>query len=311
MFYLLIPFFTYLTIFIYGLLWMRICFHTVFLKRFEQFEPKMNVFYGFLMGLAITIAIQSSSASIALLMSFIQPTKRTPYYFILTYIIGANLGTTVSSQIFIYNHDLVIISCIILGACLAIFFHRNRIGFSLSGVFIGSALIFIAIKGFENISLLLTDSDSNQVIQFANDSNWKATLAGLSFTSFIQSSSSLVGILIGTSSNHIFSIEAVYYLLLGANIGTCSTILIVAMGQSNLLKFIGYSHLWINIFTALLFSPKIISHYIITFTQLISENEMQQIVILSICINLLSGIVLLIFLKPLHRFIIKLHKIRE
>ncbi|MCJ7665767.1 MAG: Na/Pi symporter, partial [Actinobacteria bacterium] len=78
-------------------------------------------------------------------------------------------------------------------------------------------------------------------------------LAGLGLTALLQSSSATIGLLIALASQGLLPIEAAIPVLIGDNIGTCSTALIASIGTTITAKRTAFSHLMFNIFGTVIF----------------------------------------------------------
>ena len=190
-----------------------------------------NRFLGFLFGMLVTAVTQSSTATSIMAIGFVDAGLMKLKQFA-SIIIGAGVGTTFTAFLFNFSIDPIAPLFIFSGIILNMFFSKKKIkdiGFVTLGIgvlFFGLTTMSIPLREFSQL-----EGFQNILLAFRNP--LLALLAGLLFTAIIQSSTATVGIIMtmyATGINIPFETSA--FLILGANIGTCSTALLSSLAGS-------------------------------------------------------------------------------
>ena len=220
-----------------------------------------NPFKAFLLGLAVTAIIQSSTATIVITSGLVGAgiiTLRQS----LGIIVGANVGTTVTGQIIrlldvddsatswlqFFKPSTLAPLALIIGMLLIMAFkfkNSNRIG----NIAIGFGILFSGLMNMTSSVTSLTDSGlfedmfarlgSNPVIGYL-------TGAGIAF--LLQSSSATVGILQAFSMTGLLSWNAIYAVIVGIYLGDCVTTAIVcSIGAKAEAKRVGLVNILFNL----------------------------------------------------------------
>lgn len=205
---------------------------------------------GVLTGTAATVVIGSSSITIitviamvnAGLMSFVQS---------LGVVMGSNIGTTFSSQIFAFDAEKFAPVILIAGLMLNTLGKSSRwqniglITFALGLVFFSLGFIgdtMSPLRGYEPFRVMIRNLENP----------WFGVLIGAGLTALIQSSSAMMGIVIAMASQEMMTLEAGVAIMLGAEIGTCANTLIASIGRSRGALRTGLFHLLFNISTVII-----------------------------------------------------------
>ena len=220
-----------------------------------------NPFKAFLLGLAVTAIIQSSTATIVITSGLVGAgiiTLRQS----LGIIVGANVGTTVTGQIIrlldvddsatswlqFFKPSTLAPLALIIGMLLIMAFkfkNSKRIG----NIAIGFGILFSGLMNMTSSVTSLTDSGlfedmfarlgSNPVIGYL-------TGAGIAF--LLQSSSATVGILQAFSMTGLLSWNAIYAVIVGIYLGDCVTTAIVcSIGAKAEAKRVGLVNILFNL----------------------------------------------------------------
>ena len=198
-----------------------------------------NRFTGMLTGVAVTAAVQSSTATTLMTVSFVNAGLLTLMQAI-SVIMGANIGTTVTAWImslgFSFNITDFVYPAFFIGIILIYMKRRRVIGDFLFGV----AFLFLGLGTLkETGTSFATDPAMRDSImaffsQFGN-SLWSYALflvVGSILTLCVQSSAAMMAITMILCSTGVMSITQGVMLVLGENIGTTITANIVAMGAN-------------------------------------------------------------------------------
>ncbi len=223
-----------------------------------------NVPKGFLLGLAVTAVIQSSSATTVMAVGFVNSGIMTLRQAV-GVIMGSNVGTTVTAWILSLSGlegDSLLIQFFkpatlaplmgVIGIVLYMFAKSDRkksIGMILLG--------FLALMaGMDSMSSSMSFLKGEQwfaelMVSFSNP--FLGILVGAVLTGIIQSSSASVGILQSLCSTGAVTFGSAIPVILGQNIGTCATALIGSVGANKNARRTAMVHLYFNVIGALLF----------------------------------------------------------
>lgn len=205
-----------------------------------------------LVGLFTTMLIQSSSATSVMTVGFVNAGLITLRQAI-GIIMGANIGTTITAQIVSFKIDILAFPLIIIGFLLHFLSKRRRYK-NIGMTIIGLGLIFLGMTVMKGALEPLKENEvfKNFLLVFSSNPFY-GILAGLGLTVLLQSSSATIGLLIALGTQGLLPIEAAIPILIGDNIGTCSTALISSIGTTITAKRTAFSHLIFNIFGTIVF----------------------------------------------------------
>lgn len=213
-----------------------------FLDRFTS-----NLFRGILSGIAVTVLLDSSSVVIIMTIALVNSGALT-FRQAMGIVMGANIGTTFSSQIFALDIGEYAALPIAVGFVL-MFFLKKGFYVQLGKVIFGFGLIFFGLFTMEEAVEPLKKSDYFVEWLHSLEGTWKGLGTGALVTIVIQSSSATVGMVIGLASQKMITLTAAIAVLLGAEIGTCADTLISSIGRSRAAIKTGLFHLIFNICT--------------------------------------------------------------
>lgn len=214
----------------------------IFLDRFTN-----NVFKGILSGLLVTILLDSSSIVIIMTIALVNSGALT-FRQAMGVVLGANIGTTISSQIFALNIGEYAAIPILTGFIM-MFFMKHKFYVQLGKVIFSFGLIFFGLFTMEEAVEPLKKSEYFVSWLQTLENPWKGMFTGALVTVVIQSSSATVGMVIGLASKGLMSITAGIAVMLGAELGTCADTLVASIGRSRAAIKTGLFHLLFNIST--------------------------------------------------------------
>jgi phosphate:Na+ symporter len=206
-----------------------------------------NLFTGILTGLIVTILLDSSSAVIIMTIALVNVHAMT-FRQAMGVVMGANIGTTISSQIFALNIGEYAALPIAAGFLLMVI-HKNKVYRDAGAVLFSFGLIFFGLFTMEEAVAPLKDSDYFVSWMHSLDTTWKGVSTGAIVTLVIQSSSATVGMVIGLASKGLVSFAGSVAVMLGAELGTCADTLVATVGRSRNAIRTGVFHLVFNIIT--------------------------------------------------------------
>ena len=201
-----------------------------------------NPFKGFLLGLAVTAVIQSSSATTVMVVGFVNSGIMELHQAI-GIIMGSNVGTTVTSWILSLTGlegDSLLIQLLkpstfspllaFVGILLFMFGGEKKRG--AGGILIGFAILMTGMTAMSDAVSPLEDEPwfTELFVRFSNPI--LGVLVGALVTAVIQSSSASVGILQALSSTGAITYGSAIPIIMDQNIGTCATALISSVGAN-------------------------------------------------------------------------------
>ena len=213
-----------------------------------------NRLTGMLTGTFVTCAVQSSSATTVMTVSFVSAGLLSLSQAI-SVIMGANIGTTLTAWIMSlgYNVDLtsVVFPAFFVGMVL-IYQKRHRfVGDFLFGIaFMFLSLVMLSTAGKE------LDLEHNEAVvsffsSFDTDSYWTILAfltIGTVITCIVQSSAAVMSITILLCSTGVMPIYLGIALVMGENIGTTATANLAALGANTQARRAALAHLLFNVF---------------------------------------------------------------
>lgn len=186
-----------------------------------------NRFVAIVVGILVTLLIQSSSATDMMVISFVNSGLMTLAQAI-GVIMGANIGTTVTAQITAFNLSAYAPFILFTGAILYIFVKNNTTK-HIGSIILGFGMLFFGISVIK--SAIAPLSQSTPFITFLStlENPAVAVLFGVLFTALLQSSSSSVVIFQTFAIQGLISYDMTVYLVIGAAIGSVTPNLLASL----------------------------------------------------------------------------------
>ena len=171
-----------------------------------------------LIGTAVTLLIQSSSATDMMVISFVNSGLMTLTQAI-GVIMGANIGTTITAQITAFNLGAYAPLILFIGAAMFLFLKGNTLK-HVGSIIMGFGMLFFGISVIK--SAIAPLSESAGFISFLSglENPAVAILFGVAFTALLQSSSSSVVIFQTFAVQGLINYNMAVYLIIGAAIGS-------------------------------------------------------------------------------------------
>lgn len=242
-----------LALFLFGLELMTDGLKTIAGPKLQVMLGKMtaNRFRGVLAGAVVTAVLNSSTITTVLMVGFVSAGLMTLAQSV-PMIMGANIGSTVTAQIIAFNVSALAPFMLAVGFLCHAFAGRALIR-QLGGVVLGFGLLFLGIQFMsEATHPLRTFQPFIDAMQ-----NMKGPLlgivAGAVFTAIVQSSAATLAVIIALAGQGLMPLEAGIALILGANVGTCGTALLAAIGRPPEALQVGIVHLLFNVLGVLFF----------------------------------------------------------
>lgn len=206
-----------------------------------------------LTGAFVTAVIQSSSVTTVLVVGFVSAGMMTMSQSI-GVIMGANVGTTITAQIVAFKVEEAALWMIAIGFSILFTGKRERIK-HYGGMLMGLGLIFYGMGLMGDAMRPLRTYEPFLQMMTQMDQPLLALLVGALFTALVQSSSATTAIVITMASQGLITLEAGIALAFGANIGTCITAQLAALGKPREALRAAVVHLVFNLGGVLLWLP--------------------------------------------------------
>ena len=275
-----------------------------------------NQFKGFLLGLGVTMIIQSSSATTVMVVGFVNSATMTLTQAI-GVIMGANVGTAVTAWLTGMSGmgegesvtafakwlkpDTWMPILAIIGICLIMFVKRGKKR-ELGTILLGFAVLMTGMAMMSDSVAGLKDSESFKSILTMFNNPILGVLAGLVLTAIVQSSSASVGILQSLTTTGAITYGAAIPIVMGQNIGTCVTAMISSLGASKNGKRAAWAHLYFNVIGVIFWLA--IFYAVNAFVQFAFVNEainMWGVALVHTVFKLLSVLLMAPFTKLLEK----------
>lgn len=251
---------------------------------------------GMLTGIAVTVIVQSSSATTIMSVGFVNAGIMSLQQAI-RIILGANIGTTITAQLIAFNLTDLAWPLLAIGSAMIVFCKTRR-NKSWGEVILGFALLFIGMKFMGDALRVYREHEVFKAI-FITLSQYRilGVLAGVFVTLIVQSSSATVGLTMSLASVGAFgedpytALMAAVPIVMGDNIGTCITAALASLGASKNAVRAALAHTMFNVCGTLILLP-FLSWYC-NFIMLLSEDPARQVANAHTLFNVGNGLVFL------------------
>ena len=235
--------------------------------RFYIDKYTSNPFFGILVGIGMTALIQSSSGVTVITVGLVSAGLLTLRQAI-GIVMGANIGTTVTSFIIGFKLGDYALPMLFLGA-VCLFFTKNRsinnigrIIFGVGGIFFALNLMSGAMEPLKDLQVFrdyMVELSKNPIL---------GVFVGTGLTLLIQASSATIGILQNLYASNLIDLQGALPVLFGDNIGTTITAIIASLGANIAAKRVAAAHVSFNVIGTI-----ICIIFLVPFTALIQWFE--------------------------------------
>lgn len=209
-----------------------------------------NRFTGMLVGIVFTGIIQSSSACTSMVVSFVNSGLMNLYQ-AAGVIFGANIGTTITSQLVSLNLSAAAPVILLCGVLVMMFSKKEKVK-KFAEVIVGFGILFTGLNTMSNGMEEMKNVPEVVNLMKSLTSPLLATLTGTVLTAVIQSSSVTVSIVLLLAYQGFLDPGICLYIILGCNIGACATALITSLPGKKDAKRAALIHFWFNVIGTLL-----------------------------------------------------------
>ena len=259
-----------------------------------------NRILGFLLGVFVTVVIQSSSATTVMVMGFINAgimdlAQATGVIF------GANIGTTITSILIALDVSGIAPFCIFVGAFLMLYSKKKQTK-HIGQVILGFGLLFQGLHTMSGAMKPLKDVIWFQEFIMNAKSPLLGLLVGAALCAVIQSSSAAVGILQALAMQGLMPLYFASFLVCGINIGSAMPTILASMNARNNAKRASMIYLINNLVGAVIMTVVTLALPYTQFIEGLIPDPMFQVSLVHIIFKVVSAAVLL----PLTNQVVKL-----
>ena len=259
-----------------------------------------NRFLGFLLGVLVTVVIQSSSATTVMVMGFINAgimdlAQATGVIF------GANIGTTITSVLIALDVSSIAPFCLFLGAFLMLYSKKKQTK-HIGQIILGFGLLFQGLHTMSGAMKPLKDVIWFQDFIMNAKNPMLGILVGAVLCAVIQSSSAAVGILQALAMQGLMPLYFASFLICGVNIGSAMPTILASMNARNNAKRAAMIYLINNVVGAVIMTVVTLAFPYTQFIESIIPDPMFQVSVVHIIFKVVSAAVLL----PLTNQVVKL-----
>jgi len=205
-------------------------------------------------GAFLTGLIQSSSATSVMLVGFVSAGLMS-FRQSLAVILGADIGATLTVQLIafhVYDYAVLLVG---VGLCFVLFTKRTLWKNTGQGV-LGFGFVFLSLKIMTDAMTPLQENDLfRQVFVALTETPFLGIALSAGITALIHSSAATMGIALALAKSGIIPLPAAVFIILGANIGTCSTAFIASLRSPAEARRVAWAHLLFKIAGVVLFLP--------------------------------------------------------
>lgn len=262
---------------------------------------------GILIGAFVTCLIQSSSGTTALTIGLIRSGLMNLSQAI-GIIMGANIGTVITSVLVGLKISKYAVYFIIIGAFLAMF-SKNKKSKYLSQIIFGFGCLFYGLDLMGNNLAVIADvPEFTLITHFLTRSPWLGLLGGAVLTCMIQSSAATIAIIQQMYGAGAIGLNIALPFLFGSNIGTTITAILASIGGSIPAKRAAFFHVLFNVVGSILFMI-IISPFTSLINYINSLNSITPELQLAIAHGIFNIVTTIVFFPFIKKIVVIIQKI--
>lgn len=180
-----------------------------------------------LVGVLVTLMIQSSSATDVMVIGFVNSGLMTLTQAI-GVIMGANIGTTITAQLTAFNLSAYAPLILFTGAVMYLFIKKSLVR-DIGSIIMGFGMLFFGIGTMKTAIIPLSQTPQFVQILAGLQHPLAAILFGVAFTALLQSSSSSIVIFQTFAAQGILDYRTAVYLVIGAAVGSVTPNLLASL----------------------------------------------------------------------------------
>ena len=252
-----------------------------------------NRVVGTISGAVTTAVIQSSSITTVLLVGFISAGLLNLQQSV-GVIMGANIGSTITAQIIAFKVTAAALPLIVIGYALR--YVKVESVAKWSGMILGLGFVFFGMSLMSDATRPLRDYPPFiELMGSVGDQPWLGIIFAATFTAIVQSSSATTGVVIVLATQGLITLPAGIALIMGANVGTCFTAALAAIGQPREAMRAAVVHALFNIIGVAIWYPVLgLLAWMVTSVPFLSgDNTAREIANAHTLFNIINTIIFL------------------
>ena len=253
-----------------------------------------NPMLAILLGIGLTILLQSSGAVTSLLVSLGSASViHLPE--VMGVIIGSAIGSTFTVQLI--SFDVAHYGLPLFTIAFSFYFltHKPKLK-SFLGVLMGFGLIFFGLQMMaDGAKVIKTIPHIDELFVYFNQNPFIVLLATSALTGILHSSAVVIGLAMSLCAADVIDVQHSIYWVFGANIGTTSTALMASVGSNFIGRQVAWAHFFYKVGSVLIFYP-----FAILFIDLIAGlggNEVHTIANAHTFFNIISAAIFYPFIS--------------
>lgn len=251
-----------------------------------------NPFRGTIVGTVFTALIQSSAATMMMVVSLVDGGVMT-FYSSLGVMFGANIGTTLTSQLVALNVTSLAPYVVIVGFLMYAYDWKYK-RYGKPVLYFG--IVFLSLALISDVVLNLQTNQSFLALFESLSSVYSAILFGALAAIVFQSSTITSAIVVILAGQGLLLAPIGIGIMLGANIGSASTSFIASLFMNHGAKKAATAHVLYNIIGVICVIP--FFGYFVSLIDLFGGSAPQQVANAHVIFNILSALLFLLFIKP-------------
>ena len=252
-----------------------------------------NRFMGILLGVLITTAVQSSSATTVMVVGFVNAGIMSLNQAVWV-IMGANVGKTTTGLLIALDVGALAPLVAFIGVFMMVFLKKpnlQHVGQLLAGLgvlFLGMDMMSAAMEPLREVPAFV-----NMMATLSNPI--LGILFGALFTALIQSSAASLGILQTLAAAGVVGLSGSVYILFGLNIGTCITAVLASFGSSKEAQRTTCIHVLFNVIGTAIFTIAVTLFPLTQWIESTVSSPMAQLAAMHVIFNLATTVLLIPF----------------
>ncbi len=205
-----------------------------------------NRFTGLVVGIIFTGIIQSSSACTVMVVSFVNSGLMSLYQ-AAGVIYGANIGTTITSQLVSFNLSEAAPIILLAGVLTMMIGKGKQNAEKIGEVIVGFGILFMGLSSMSGAMAGMKDSPGVMNLLKSLNSPILAVLMGTVLTAIIQSSSVTVSIVLLMANEGLLGLPISLFIIIGCNIGACASAVLASLTGKKDAKRAAMIHFLFNV----------------------------------------------------------------
>lgn len=259
-----------------------------------------NRFLGILVGILIAGLVQSSSTTTVMVVGFVNAGLLNLMQS-LWIIMGANIGTNITSQLVAFKFGEIAPLIAIIGVAIILFGKKKKYK-AVGDIVTGLGFIFISTNIMSGAMEPIRENEMFMSFLSKMENPFLGVLVGIVFVAIIQSSAAGVAVLQTLAATGVINLDQAVFILYGMHVGTCITAMLSAVGTNRAALKAAMMHLTFNVLGVIIMTTLTLTLPITDWVSKTSSDPMRQIA----NAHLLFALVTVIVLLPFGKLIVKM-----